>query len=377
MTVRVLVILGTRPEAIKLAPVLHSLREDPGIEAILCSTGQHTDMVSQALRVFDVEVDHQLNAMQSASSLGQLTSRLFSDLDRVLADVAPDWVVVQGDTTSAMVGAIAAFYRRINVGHVEAGLRTFNRWSPFPEEVNRVFISQVATLHFAPTQRAADNLVNAGVMDGVLVTGNTVVDALSYVRQKVRGSNCAEMEELVGRRLSGRRMILVTSHRREAFGQGLLNICNAILEIADRHKDSIVVFPVHLNPAVREPVFRLLGNHERILLLDPVDYLSMIWLMEHCFLILSDSGGIQEEAPSFGRPLLVMRENTERPEAVESGCAKLVGTDAAVILKETSNLMDNQLAYSAMAGGANPFGDGRSAQRIVNAILTRQNSPKS
>jgi UDP-N-acetylglucosamine 2-epimerase len=290
----------------------------------------------------------------------------------MLENEAPDWVLVQGDTTSAMVGAVGAFYRRIPVGHVEAGLRTYDRWAPFPEETNRTFISQVADLHFAPTERAAQNLARAGVAAGrIHVTGNTVVDALTQLASGLGESMPAGLDPEIARLIEGRRLVLVTGHRREAFGEGLRNICRALREIVARFPDAVVVYPVHLNPNVRGPVHAELAGNERIRLLEPLPYLPLIWLMRRSYLVLTDSGGIQEEAPTFGKPVLVMREVTERPEGIEAGCARLVGTGVAGILAGVHELFENRASYTAMAAVANPYGDGRASERIAELLSSR------
>lgn len=326
-------------------------------------------MVDQALSAFDLRTDVCLDAMSSASSLGKLTSRLYSDLDDLFDDKKPDWVIVQGDTTTAMVGAMCAFYRRIKVGHVEAGLRTYNRWSPFPEETNRTVIGHVADLHFAPTRRSAENLLKAGVPDSnVHITGNTVVDALLWVSKNVRERTPDGLDPALMESLEGRRLVLVTSHRRESFGEGLENICRAFLETVRRHPDVTIVYPVHLNPNVREPVHRLLGGEPRIKLLSPLGYLPLVYLMQRCYCIFTDSGGIQEEAPSLGKPVLIMRDTTERPEVVEAGCARLVGTSMENILNAADELLTNQSVYRAMSSVKNPFGDGSASEKIADAL---------
>lgn len=365
-------VLGTRPEVIKLAPVVRALRRRPEFSVRLCSTGQHREMAQQALDAFGLEVDIQFDAMAAAQSLGRLTAQLFRDVDVMLESEAPDWVLVQGDTTSAMVGAVGAFYRRVRVGHVEAGLRTYDRWAPFPEEINRSFITQVADLHFAPTERAAQNLARAGVAAGrIHVTGNTVVDALTQLASGLGDGMPERLDPGIARFIEGRRLVLVTGHRREAFGEGLLNICQALREIVARYPDAAVVYPVHLNPKVRGPVHAELAGQERILLLEPLSYLPMIWLMRRSYLVLTDSGGIQEEAPTFGKPVLVMREVTERSEGIEAGCARLVGTGVAGILAGVQELFDNRASYAAMAAVANPYGDGRASERIAELLSSR------
>ncbi len=367
---RILVLFGTRPEVIKLAPVIRELRRHPDTFVCrVCSTGQHREMVQQALDAFGLQLDLQLDAMSSARSLGRLTARLFDDLDPLLETEQPDWLLVQGDTTSAMVGAMCAFYRRIKVGHVEAGLRTYNRWAPFPEEINRTVIGDVADLHFAPTRRSAENLRAAGVPDkSIHVTGNTVVDALLWVSEEVQAAVPPGLDSDVLHALKGKRLVLVTSHRRESFGEGLENICRALRALVERYPDVVIVYPVHLNPNVREPVRRLLGQEPRIKLLEPIGYRPLVYLMQRSYCILTDSGGIQEEAPGFGKPVLILRETTERPEVVEAGCAKLVGTSFDNIFQAACELFDNPSAYQAMATVKNPFGDGTAAQQIVRIL---------
>lgn len=368
---RVCVVVGTRPEAIKLAPVILALREEASVTCFVVSTGQHRDMCGQALAAFSIVPDHTLNTMQPGQSLGQLTSKLFSELDALFESEPPDWVIVQGDTTSAMVAATCAFYRKIPVGHVEAGLRTFDRWSPFPEEVNRTFISHVTTMHFAPTPRAGKNLADAGIpSSATVITGNTVVDAVRLLRPSIchldlhKGIGAAAVAAL-----SGRRLILVTSHRRESFGIGLENICNALLDLARMFNDLVIIYPVHLNPSVQEPVMRLLKGESRIHLLGSIPYLDLMALVERAHIVLTDSGGLQEEVPSFAKPILILREVTERPEAVECGAARLVGTDRRAIVAAASELLTDTAAYDKMARAGNPFGDGHAAARIVGRIL--------
>jgi len=369
---RVVAIMGTRPEVIKLAPVVRALRLRSGFAVRVCSTGQHGEMARQALGAFGLEVDVQFDAMSAAESLGSLTARLFHDVDLMLESEAPDWVLVQGDTTSAMVGAVCAFYRHIKVGHVEAGLRTFDRRAPFPEEINRTFIAHVADLHFAPTNRAAENLARADVAaDRIHVTGNTVVDALAELASGVAGGTPEGLDPEIGRFIEGRRLVLVTSHRREAFGQGLRNICHALREIVARYPDAVIVYPVHLNPNVRGAVHAQLEGHDRIRLLEPLDYGPLIWLMQRSYVVLTDSGGIQEEAPTFGKPVLVMREVTERPEGIEAGCARLVGTSVEGIVAGACELFDNRASYETMTAVANPYGDGHASERIAQLLSSR------
>lgn len=371
MKKRVLVCFGTRPEVIKLAPVVFALRKRPqDFECLVCSTGQHREMVDQALEPFDLKADIQLDAMSRAGSLGRLSAALFEDLDRTLESVNPHTVIVQGDTTSAFVGAMTAYYRRLEIAHVEAGLRTHDIYSPFPEEINRVFISKIAHFNFAPTPLSAHNLQHENVdSTRIFVTGNTVVDAVHYLRDRVTsGQSLSVNPALTNLTTQNPKFILVTSHRRENFGAGLSGICDSLLEIVRQAPDIAIVFPVHLNPQVRQLVHGRLGNHPRIILTEPVDYLSMLYLMQRAYCILSDSGGIQEEAPSLQKPLLILRENTERPECVEAGCAMLVGTEASKIVDNTLRLLRDSNHYKAMSEVENPFGDGLASEKIAEIL---------
>jgi UDP-N-acetylglucosamine 2-epimerase (non-hydrolysing) len=360
---RLLIVFGTRPEAIKIAPVALGLRGRRGeFETVLCSTGQHIDMLNQTLSVFGLKPDIDLELMAPRQTLADLTARAVEALDNVMTRVRPDLVVVQGDTTSAMVGALAAYYHRTPVVHVEAGLRTDNPYQPFPEEGNRRLIGTLAALHFAPTSSAAYRLQQEGVPERrVFVTGNTVIDALLCVRENSgHGGTLA--------RPSSRRRVLVTMHRRENRGAALEGTCRALLQLVDRNPDVEVVFPVHPSPFVREPVTRLLSGHARIILTGPLGYQEFILLMDSCHLILTDSGGIQEEAPALGKPVLVLRDTTERPEAINAGTARLVGPDPSRVLSVTETLLHNEKAYQAMARAKNPYGDGRAAERILAAL---------
>ncbi len=367
---RVLIVAGTRPEVIKLAPVVRTLRSRPAeFEPIYCSTGQHREMLDQANEVFQLTPDLDLGLMVHAQSLASLTSTLFRSLDETLENTRPDVVLVQGDTTSAFVGAMCAFYRRVPVGHVEAGLRTGNMLSPFPEEANRSIIGTIASQHYAPTTWAAGNLLREGVDEAtVVVTGNTIVDALHWAQKHAHMNPAGEVPASVIEQVAAHRTILVTSHRRESFGEGLRNTFTTLRRLVDEFPDTVVVYPVHLNPAVQGAVQETLQGHPRIHLLAPVAYPTMLWLLSQAYLVLSDSGGIQEEAPSFSKPLLVLRDTTERPEAIEAGCARLVGTDPEVILREARSLLSDKDAYDAMRGKPNPFGDGRAAHRIADLL---------
>ncbi len=366
---RILSVFGTRPEAVKMAPVVHALAHKQGVDSRVCVTAQHRQMLDQVLDLFDVKPDYDLNLMREDQSLAQLSARIFRDLDPVLADLKPDWVLVQGDTTTVAITALLSYYRRIRVGHVEAGLRTHDKWQPFPEEINRRVAGVVADLHFAPTQWARRNLLGEGIPDSAIaVTGNPVIDALRVVADQPEPQVVTDMLNRLEVRGTGKRLILVTAHRRENFGQPLEDICTALLELAGRG-DVEIVYPVHLNPNVREPVRRLLGSAAHITLLPPLDYLPLVHLVKNSTLVLTDSGGIQEEAPAFGVPVLVLRAVTERPEGVEAGVLRLVGTDSRLIVRAANHLLDDAMAYAAMAKAVNPFGDGRASQRIVDALL--------
>ena len=362
---KVLSIFGTRPEAIKMAPVVRELSQRAGVESRVCVTAQHREMLDQVLDLFGIKPDIDLNLMRPDQSLAELTARVFTHLDPVLAKIQPDWVLVQGDTTTVMAAALNAYYRRIRVGHVEAGLRTHNKWEPFPEEINRRVAGVTADLHFAPTRWSQRNLLKEGVSEAqVHVTGNPVIDALHFVAGQPVPKAVADLIS----RYDAKRLILVTAHRRENFGEPLLNICDALLSLAER-EDVQIVYPVHLNPNVQEPVKRLLGGTKNITLLPPLDYLPLVHLMKSADLILTDSGGIQEEAPAFGVPVLVLREVTERPEGVQAGTLKLVGTDTKKIVTEANYLLDDRLAHAAMSQAVNPFGMGDSARKIVDTLL--------
>ncbi len=370
---RILILLGTRPEVIKLAPVIMALRRRADVfETIVCSTGQHREMFDQAMQGFGLKEDMNLGLMTPKQTLAGITSLAFAAIDKALDETRPDAILVQGDTTSAMCGAMCGFYQRVPVGHVEAGLRTGDIYSPFPEEVNRSVIGKVAAWHFVPTPRSGDNLRREGVPEAKIhLTGNTVVDALQWMRQRLPGQAPDELPATAAKAIEGHRLILVTGHRRESFGEGMASMCRALRALADRFTDSTIIYPVHLNPNVQQPVREILSDHPRIHLLPPVAYGTLLWLMNRACIILSDSGGIQEEAPSFGKPLLVLRDTTERPEVIEAGCAKLVGTNETRVVEEATRLLSDKAAYAAMADRENPFGDGRAAERIAD-ILEKQ-----
>ena len=363
---KVLVILGTRPEAIKMAPVIQALQRAEGTETRVCVTAQHRQMLDQVLHLFDIRPDHDLNLMQPGQSLTDLTANVLRGLHPVLETEQPDLVLVHGDTTTTLAGALAAYYQRIPVGHVEAGLRTGNIYAPWPEEMNRRIAGAITAVHFAPTARARDNLLREGVgEERIHVTGNTVIDALLTVVDKARAN--PEMKHRFDFLEPQRRTILVTGHRRENFGDGFERICRALGRLAER-TDVQIVYPVHLNPNVLGPVREALGNRDNVHLIEPLDYLPFVALMDRADLIITDSGGVQEEAPSLGKPVLVMRETTERPEAVEAGTVRLVGTDEDRIVREATRLLDDPKAYAAMSRAHNPYGDGQAASRIVKVI---------
>ncbi|MGF1454865.1 MAG: non-hydrolyzing UDP-N-acetylglucosamine 2-epimerase [Alphaproteobacteria bacterium] len=370
-TRRILCILGTRPEAIKLAPVIHTLGAHPGIDLKVCVTGQHRSMLDQVLKVFDIKPDVDLAVMKPGQDLTDITAAVLDRLRPVLTDMAPERIIVQGDTTTTFAGALAAYYHQIPVAHVEAGLRTGDLYAPWPEEGNRRMTSVMADRHYAPTATARDHLLAEGLSpDAVTVTGNTVIDALMLARDLLERDpgKRAEAESVLPRTDSNRKMILVTGHRRENFGPGFERVCMGIRRLAERG-DVDVVYPVHLNPNVREPVQRILGSHDHIRLIEPLDYLPFITLMDRAHLVLTDSGGVQEEAPSLGKPVLVMRETTERPEAVHAGTVRLVGTDERQLVDEAARLLDDPEAYRAMSRATNPYGDGKAAPRILEDLV--------
>jgi len=374
---RILTIFGTRPEAVKMAPVIRALQAHPGIESRICVTAQHREMLDQVLEIFDLHPDYDLDLMRHDQTLAGLTAEIFTRLDPLLSGEPWDWVLVQGDTTTVMAAALNAFYRRIRVGHVEAGLRTGDRTQPFPEEINRRVAGVVADLHFAPTSRAVENLRSEGIAAWrIALTGNPVIDALNEI--SVKPPPAAVTDFLGSKNIcpDGKRMILVTAHRRENFGSGIESICMAIRDLAMASPEDLeIVYPVHLNPNIQEPVHRLLAGIPNITLLPPVEYLSLVHLMKAANLVLTDSGGIQEEATGLGKPTLVLREVTERPEGLEAGVLLLVGTDRERIVGETRRLLEDHEVYLRMARASNPFGDGHAAEKILAALLAfRDNS---
>ncbi len=371
---RVMVVFGTRPEAVKLAPVIKALKlHSDEIQTTVCITAQHRQMLDQVLDAFQITPDIDLDLMRPDQSLSELTARIFTDLDPVLQEYQPDWLLIQGDTTTVMAAALLGYYHHINVGHVEAGLRTHDKWQPFPEEVNRRLAGVLADLHFAPTENNRQNLLREGVPDeNIAVTGNPAIDALRIIAEQPAPPQAETLLRQAGIQTGGRRLVLITAHRRENFGAPIRGICGAIQNLAQHYRDSVTfIYPVHLNPNIQQPVYELLSGIENILLLPPLDYLPLIHLMKHADLILTDSGGIQEEAPSFGIPTLVLRERTERQEGVDAGTLKLVGTDPDRIFTEAQRLLDDPQAHATMAGAVNPYGDGHASERIVSALLAR------
>ena len=375
MTIRALSVIGTRPEAIKMAPVVLRLARDARFEARVCVTGQHREMLDRALALFGVRPDHDLDLMEPGQDLFDVTARTLLGLRAVLQAGRPDVVLVHGDTTSCLAASLAAFYARVPIAHVEAGLRSGDPAQPFPEELNRVLADRCARWRFAPTERARRNLLEEGCDErSVIVTGNTVIDALLWVRRRTEGRGASAYAGALGTELAARldgwrgRLVLVTGHRRESFGDGFVQICMALRELSQRHPDVAFIYPVHLNPNVQRPVRALLGSLPNVALAAPLDYEPFVWLMERCEVVLTDSGGLQEEAPALGKPVLVMRDVTERQEALEAGAARLVGTDAGRITSALEELLGDERAYARMARARNPYGDGRAAERIVEAL---------
>ncbi len=368
---KVLTVFGTRPEAIKMCPLVHTLKAESQIDTRVCVTAQHREMLDQVLELFEIKPDYDLDIMQPNQGLYEITANILQKIKSVLEDFKPDLVLVHGDTSTTFVTSLAAFYQKIKVGHIEAGLRTGNIFSPWPEEANRKLTSVLTQFHFAPTIGSEKNLLNENIpQENITVTGNTVIDALLWVKEKIITNK--ELNKSLATQYGfldqSKRLILVTGHRRESFGDGFENICKALQEVATTHPDVEVLYPVHLNPNVQEPVNRLLKGISNIHLIEPQDYLPFVYLMTRAHIILTDSGGIQEEAPSLGKPVLVMRETTERPEAIDAGTVKLVGTYTNKIVKEINNLLNNEQEYLAMSKAHNPYGDGTACKRIINVI---------
>ena len=377
----ILLVFGTRPEAIKMAPLVKEFQKYPEtFKTIVCVTGQHREMLDQVLRIFDIQPDYDLNIMKQGQDLYDVTARVLTGMREVLKETQPDIVLVHGDTTTSTAAALAAFYQQIPVGHVEAGLRTHNIYSPWPEEMNRQITGRIATYHFAPTSLSKDNLLQEGVSEErIIVTGNTVIDALYMVVEKIKndGILSCELEKVlkasgydIGRLSDGRKLVLITGHRRENFGDGFISMCKAIKSLSEKYPEVDFVYPMHLNPNVRKPSYEVFGESQRanLFFIEPLEYLSFVYLMEKSAIVLTDSGGIQEEAPGLGKPVLVMRDTIERPEALEAGTVKLVGTDYDKIVNEVSGLLDNQEYYEKMSKAVNPYGDGKACSRIVKAL---------
>ncbi len=363
---KILLIFGTRPEAIKMAPLVLELKKHKNLGTLVCVTGQHREMLEQVMDAFGIKADYNLNIMEENQSLTSITTGVLTKLEPVLKIEKPDIVLVHGDTTTSNAAALAAFYQQIPVVHIEAGLRTGNIYSPFPEEMNRMLVDRISYFYFAPTKLNEQNLRREGISKNIFVTGNTVIDAFAYT---VKNNYKFHENKLNGIDFTKQKAILVTAHRRENLGQPLENICKAVLRLSEKHPDLLFIYPVHLNPAVRNIVNAVLANKSNILLLDPINVLDMHNLMARCFMIMTDSGGIQEEAPHFGKPVLVLRTETERPEAVEAGTVKVVGIDEETIFAEAENLIDNAETYNKMAHAVNPYGDGHASRRIVEIII--------
>ena len=380
---KILLVFGTRPEAIKMCPLVKEFQKHPDdFRTIVCVTGQHREMLDQVLTIFDVKPDYDLDLMKPGQDLYDLTARVLTGMRDVLKIVKPDVVLVHGDTTTSTASALAAFYQQIPVGHVEAGLRTRNIYSPWPEEINRQITGRIATYNFSPTSLSADNLKEEKAIGEIFVTGNTVIDALHMVVEKLKNDKNlvnAQNELLasagydVNRLIGGRKLVLITGHRRENFGDGFINICNAIMTLKEKYQDVDFVYPMHMNPNVRKPIHEVFGQDlnglGNMFFIEPLQYVQFVYLMEKSTIVLTDSGGIQEEAPGLGKPVLVMRDTTERPEALSSGTVHLVGTDYDRIVNEVSMLLDDPLAYEKMSKAVNPYGDGKACQRIVAAFL--------
>jgi UDP-N-acetylglucosamine 2-epimerase (non-hydrolysing) len=372
---KILIIFGTRPEAIKMAPLVKEFQKQDKLQTKVCVTAQHRQMLDQVLDFFEITPDYDLDIMKPNQNLYTLTSDIILGLKPILEEYQPDYVFVHGDTTTTMSASIAAFYAGAKVCHVEAGLRTHNKLSPFPEEINRQVTGRIADLHFAPTIQSKNNLLQENVPENsIIITGNTVIDALIESSEKVKEIENAEIEDLKKIVDPTKKVVLVTGHRRENHGQGFIDICQALKEIATTNKDVQIIYPVHLNPNVKEPVNEILGDIQSINLINPLAYPAFVWLMNQSYLIITDSGGVQEEAPSLGKPVIVLRDTTERPEAVEAGTVILVGTNKDLILKECNDLINNTKRYQQMSALHNPYGDGNACQRIVNHLISLRRS---
>ncbi len=387
MKTNILLVFGTRPEAIKMCPLVKAFQADKdSFKTVVCVTGQHREMLDQVLDVFDVKPEYDLNIMSKGQDLYDVTSRVLLGIRDVLKEVQPDVVLVHGDTTTSMAAALAAYYQQIPVAHIEAGLRTHNIYSPWPEEINRQITGRISAYNFSPTALSKENLLKENVAESsIYVVGNTVIDALHMVLKRIKSENTIEkviLQELADKGISNdlveawknnRRMVLITGHRRENFGDGFIHICHAIRDLSDKYSDVDFVYPMHLNPNVRKPIHDVFGTdykkiHSNLYFIEPLDYLPFVYMMDHSFIVLTDSGGIQEEAPGLGKPVLVMRDTTERPEALDAGTVKLVGTNYNKILFEVSSLLDDEKAYASMSKANNPYGDGHSCQRILDVF---------
>lgn len=368
---RILTVFGTRPEAIKMAPLVKELQKHDEIDSRVCVTAQHREMLDQVLSLFEINPDYDLDIMKHGQTLQSITADILQDLTIVLEEFQPDYILVHGDTSTTFAASLAAFYKKINIGHVEAGLRTGNLYSPWPEEANRCLTSVLSNLHFAPTEESRNNLLRESIKeDNIVVTGNTVIDALLMVSDKLQEPELKEqMEQLFPFASTDNPMVLVTAHRRENHGQGIRNIGSAVQQLAETYPEVQFVLPLHMNPNVRQPLTELLSDKDNVHLIEPQEYLPFVYLMSRAKFILTDSGGVQEEAPSLGKPVLVMRDTTERPEAVAAGTVKLVGSDTNEIVRNCCELLDNEQAYQRMALARNPYGDGQASQRIVSKLL--------
>lgn len=368
---KILLVFGTRPEAIKMAPLINELkRQVDKFEAKVCVTAQHREMLDQVLSFFEIKPDYDLNLMRPGQNLYQLTADVITGLKPVLEEFCPDVVLVHGDTTTSSATALAGFYAGAKVGHVEAGLRTYNKYAPFPEEMNRQLTSRIADYNFAPTQKSKQNLLNESIAEeSIVITGNTVIDALLWAQEKLKTYEDDEIRRLKQVIDLAKKIILVTGHRRENFGNGFLSICEAVKQVAEENKDIQIIYPVHLNPNVQKPVYELLSNLQNVKLISPLTYPAFVWLMSQSYLILTDSGGVQEEAPSLGKPVLVMRDVTERPEALEAGTVRMVGTDRETIVSSINQLLHDTSLYQRMSKAHNPYGDGHACKRIIEGII--------
>ncbi len=370
----VLVCIGTRPEGIKLAPIIKSLENQKDkIILKVCSTGQHDEMLKQVFKFFEINPDINLNLMSNNQTLSSLSSKIIDKIDEVMDKTNPDIILIQGDTTTAFLSALSAYYKKIKIGHVEAGLRTYDKYSPFPEEINRQLISRIADFNFVPTRKSFNNLLNENInKNTLLLTGNTIVDAVNWAMEKIK-KHKGRIEQRIPIKIlnSKKKIILVTMHRRESFGEDIDNVCNALKKIVIKYDYIQVVYPVHPNPNVKKPVYKILGKLKNILLTDPLDYESFVWLMNKSYFIITDSGGVQEEACTFKKPVLVIRKKTERTESIDLGISKIIGTNEKDIIKSVSNLIENSSIYDRMVPGKNPYGDGKASERIVDYILDR------